>query len=75
MSKEDVEVKISRELYEAIVRRVRESEGEFNTVEDYLEFVLKNSVEERNKGNRPDDVYTAQEEEEIKKRLRSLGYL
>ncbi|RLG49836.1 MAG: CopG family transcriptional regulator [Thermoproteota archaeon] len=45
--------------------------GEFNSVDDVSKFVLKEVLSEEEQ----ESVYTPEEEEEIKKRLRSLGYL
>lgn len=71
MSEGKVPVYISRKLYDEVKRRVAESEGEFKSVEEYVEFVLNEVVKEEE----PEQVYTPEEEEEIKKRLRALGYL
>jgi len=49
--------------------RVEESCGEFRSVEDYVEFVLREVVKEEKQ------TYTLEEGEEIKRRLKSLGYL
>ena len=62
MSEDKIAVNISRDLYNQVKRRVEESGGEFKNVEDYVEFVLKEVVKE-------------EDEELIKKRLRSLGYM
>lgn len=68
---EKVSIGISRVLYDKIKHRVSFSQGEFRNVEEYVEFVLSNVVEE-DRGSK--QIYTPQEEEEIKKRLKSLGY-
>ncbi len=66
-----VPVNISKELVDEIQRRVDESGGEFKTVEEFIEFVLTEVLREEE----PEQVYTAKEEEEIKERLRRLGYI
>ncbi len=71
MPKDTVPVNISRSLYEKIEAKVKESKGEFKNVEEYVEFVLSEVVKEEGEEN----VFTPEEEEEIKKRLRALGYL
>ncbi len=63
-----VEIKISKEVYELLEKTVEESGGEFSSVEELAEFILREALSE-------EEVYTPEEEEEIKKRLRSLGYL
>lgn len=69
---EKVPVYIPKNLYEKVKEKVRESQGGFNSVEEYVEFVLSEIIKEEEEEK---DVYTPEEEEEIKKRLRSLGYL
>lgn len=64
-----VEIKISREVYELLKKTVEESGGEFSSVEELAEFILREALSEE------EEVYSPEEEEEIKKRLRSLGYL
>jgi len=64
-------VKISKHLYDKIKRRVEVSEGEFQSVEAYIEFVLTEVTKEEE----PKKTSSPEEQEEIKKRLRSLGYL
>ncbi len=70
MSEERVSITIPRKLYDEIKRRVEESQGEFKSVEEYVEFVLNEIVKEE-----AEEVYSPEEEEEIKRRLRALGYL
>jgi len=64
-------VSISKKLVDEIQRRNDESGGEFKTVEEYIEFVLTEILRE----DEPEQVYTPEEEEEIKERLRRLGYI
>ncbi len=71
MSEERVSITIPRKLYDEIKRRVEESQGEFKSVEEYVEFVLNEIVKEEE----AEEVYSPEEEEEIKRRLRALGYL
>jgi Arc/MetJ-type ribon-helix-helix transcriptional regulator len=66
---EKVSIKISKEVYELLDKTVKESGGEFKNVEELAEFILREALSEE------EEVYTPEEEEEIKKRLRSLGYL
>ena len=70
MSKK-VPVNISKELVDEVQRRVDQSGGEFQTVEEYIEFVLTELLRE----DETEQVYTPEEEEEIKERLRRLGYI
>lgn len=65
-----VSIKISKEVYELLEKTVKESGGEFKDVNELAEFILKEALSEEE-----ENVYTPEEEEEIKKRLRSLGYI
>jgi len=69
MSEDKVPVYISKKLYEEVKRRVDESGGEFKSVEEFVEYVLTELLKEE------ETPYTSEEEEEIKKRLKALGYL
>jgi Arc/MetJ-type ribon-helix-helix transcriptional regulator len=72
MPEDDVTIKIPKKLYGEIEKRVEESQGEFKDAQEYIEFVLTEVVKE---DEEPEAAYTPQEEEEIKKRLKQLGYL
>lgn len=65
-----VPVYISKELYER-VKKFIEEQGGFSSIEEFVEFVLKEVVSEEESGY----VMTKEEEEKIKDRLRSLGYI
>jgi len=67
MSEDFVTIKIPKRLYMEIEKRVEESKGEFKDPQEYIEFVLNEIVSE--------EEYTPEEEEEIKRRLRQLGYI
>ena len=71
MSQEKISISITKDLYNKIENNVQSSQGEFKTVDEYIEFVLQEVLKEEE----PTQVYTPEEEKEIKKRLRSLGYL
>jgi len=72
MSEEHVSVKIHKRLYDTILKRVEESQGEFKDAQEYIEFVLNEIVKEEDE---TETSYTPEEEEMIKKRLKKLGYL
>ena len=67
---EKVTVEIPKELYDRIKKEYVDN-GEFKSVGEFVKFVLKEVLSEEE----GESVYTPEEEEEIKKRLRSLGYL
>lgn len=71
LSKDRIPIFISSDLYEEVKRNVKASQGEFSNVEEYVEFILREVLKEEE----TKQVYTPKEEKEIKKRLRSLGYM
>jgi len=73
MGKDRIAVYVSKDLYDEVKRRVDGSGGEFKSVENYVDFVLREVVKEEEEEEK--QSYTKEEEEEIKKRLKSLGYL
>ena len=70
MSEEKRTVPIPAKLYDAIDQRVRETE--FNSVEEYVTFVLEEVLKD---DDEEEIAFTPEDEEEVKKRLRALGYL
>lgn len=72
MSQDHVTIKIPRKLYREIEKRVKESQSEFKNTQEYIQFILSEAVKE---DKEPETPYTPEEEEQIKKRLRQLGYL
>lgn len=72
MSKDKVAVNVPKELYQLVKQRVEESNGEFKDVEEYVEFVLTEIVKDEED---EEQKYSKEDEEQIKQRLKSLGYL
>jgi len=70
MAEEKVTIRIPKRIYDALKKHVEESGGEFKSVEEYVTFILEEFVKEEEEA-----VFTPEEEEEIKRRLRALGYL
>jgi hypothetical protein len=73
MNKDKIAVNISKELYELVKQRIKESNGEFKDVEDYVEFVLREVVKDEEEDE--EQKYSKEDEEKLKQRLKSLGYL
>ncbi len=67
-----VKVEIRDSLYEEIRRYVSQSD-EFDSIEDFVNFVLEEVLKEDEEEEPP--AYSEEEEEQIKERLRGLGYL
>ncbi|MCG2882383.1 MAG: CopG family transcriptional regulator [Acidilobus sp.] len=69
MTGEKAQVLIERELYERAKRYV-EQQGTFSSVDELVEFLLRQLLEEQQ-----GEVMSREEEEAVKDRLRRLGYL
>jgi len=63
-------VKIPKHLIDQIQAQVDQSQGEFKTPEEYIEYVLTEVLKDET-----DEKPTPEEEEAIKNRLRALGYI
>ena len=68
---EKVAVYISKSLYNEVESSLKKKGGELTSVEDYVEFVLRELLTKRG----GEKTHTKEDEELIKKRLRRLGYL
>jgi len=69
MTGEKAQVLIDRELYEK-ARKYVEQQGTFSSVDELVEFLLRQLLEEQQ-----GEVMSREEEEAVKDRLRRLGYL
>ncbi len=65
-----VAVHVDRELYERAVRFVEE-QGGFSSVDELVEFLLSEVLSEEESGS----GMIEEDEEKVKERLRSLGYI
>ena len=70
-----VSIKIPKDLYAKVENRVKMSNEEFKSVEDYVVFLLTEVVSEGDAPSSDGNAYTKEEEEEIKGRLKNLGYI
>ena len=72
MSQDTVAVRITRELYKMASDYVERSNGEFKSVDEFVEFCLREILsEERSEKSH----YTKEEEEQLKERFKALGYI
>ena len=69
--KENKAVYLPAELYKRIKERAETTS--FGSVEEYVSFVLTEVLKESDEGEKP--AIDVEQEEEVKKRLRALGYL
>ncbi len=72
---EFVSIKISKELYDKVQNRVNMSNEEFKNVQDYITFLITEVVNDVESQAPDGNAYTKEEEEEIKGRLKNLGYI
>ena len=70
-----VSIKISKDLYDKVESRVKSSNDEFKSVEEYINFLITEVVNDSETQNTDTNAYTKEEEEEIKGRLKNLGYI
>ena len=70
-----VSIKITKDLYDKVENRVKISNEEFKSVEEYVAFLLTEVVSEADSQGSETNAYTKEEEEEIKGRLKNLGYI
>ncbi len=64
-------VHLAPDLYDRIAERV--SAAGFDSVDEYATFVLEEVLKDEGEEERP--TFSREEEEEVKKRLRALGYM
>lgn len=70
-----VSIKISKDLYEKVENRVKMSNEEFKSAEEYINFLIREVVNDTEGQASDGNAYTKEEEEEIKGRLKNLGYI
>jgi len=66
------QISISSKVYEQIEKRVGNTE--FKSVSEYTEYVLKQVLAKTTDGS-DQNVYNKEEEDQVKARLKGLGYL
>ena len=78
MEKDKIAVNVSKDLYELVKQRVKESIGEFKDVEDYVEFVLrevaKDEETEEQKCSKEDEELIEIEVKEFRLPLRCFSF-
>lgn len=69
MKEEYGEIRIPKQLTKKIEERIKQTE--FKSVEEYVTFVLEEVIKEEE----PEEVFSEEDEQKVKERLRALGYL
>lgn len=70
MNEEYGEIRIPKQLISKIQERIQDTE--FESVDEYATFVLEEVVKE---DEEVEEVFSEEDEEKVKQRLRALGYL
>ena len=65
-----IEIKLPRKLYEEALKNAKEAG--FNDFNEFLIFILEQLTSEEETGR---EVFSKEEEEKVKERLRALGYI
>ncbi|RUM35166.1 MAG: CopG family transcriptional regulator [Archaeoglobus sp.] len=66
-----MKVEIPDEIYRKIEERVKETE--FKSVDEYVAYILREVLESLEEEE--DQVFSEEEEEKVRERLRALGYI
>lgn len=69
-----LEIEVSKEDFDVLEKRVKDKK-EFKTVEEYVSDLIKQVTKRLRDETEEDDSYSKEDEEKVKERLRSLGYL
>ena len=72
-SKKFTTVSIPTPLFKKVEKRI--SDTGFTSVSSYVTYVLREIVAEEEETQKAEDPFTKDDEERVKERLRSLGYL
>lgn len=72
MNKECDEIKIPRYIIKKIEKRIKETE--FRSVNEYITFVLEEIIKDEDQGE-SEEIFSEKDEENVKERLKILGYL
>jgi Arc/MetJ-type ribon-helix-helix transcriptional regulator len=67
---EKIQIEIRKDLYEKAQKFIEE-QGGFNSVEELIEFLLEEALSTEE----PSEQLSKEDEEKVKERLRSLGYI
>jgi len=69
-----MKVEIKKDIEKALQKRV-DSSDEFKNVEEYVNYVLQQVVDKLDGEQQEESNYSEEDEEKVKERLKSLGYL
>lgn len=70
-----IQVSISKELYEEIKRRMLSKDSKFSSIDEYIEHLLLYAMNKVSDEQKLAQRSINEEEEELKERLKRLGYI
>jgi hypothetical protein len=74
MTDETISVPISKEFFNIIQSKIKNPQIGFDTVEEYVNYVLKEVLSEDNIDESTDEV-SEEESQKIKEELKKMGYI
>ncbi len=69
-----MKIDIKNEIAEKLKKRI-DSNKDYNDLEEYINYILTEVCNKLKEKENEKKVYSAEDEERVKKRLRGLGYL
>ena len=74
MVNKNITISLPEKLIEKLENKIKETD--FDSISDYLIYVLKQVLEKETESNSKREVsYSKEEEEAVKRRLKELGYI
>lgn len=70
LSNDKISIKISKDLYEEIKRKIESKKDRFGNVDEYIENILRRLIKDEMA-----EVYTEEEEKQVMDHLKDLGYI
>ncbi len=73
MTNKNITISLPEELEEKLKNKIKETD--FDSVSDYLIYILKQVLEKETESSRKEQSYSEEEEQAVKRRLKELGYI
>ena len=70
---EKITISLSKDLMNKLTQKAKETG--FNSVEEYISYVLNQVTSEKTGSIKKEQIYSEEEEKELKKTLGEMGYL
>lgn len=72
MKEEYGEIRIPKQLIQKLGEHIKRTE--FKSVDEYVTFILEEVIKETDE-EEPEEVFSKEDEQKVKERLKALGYL